>query len=61
LLARIYARYGRTYRGVDGLISFHVGILASSVVDLSEGNAWNAVGDQAYNVLLVFIEKSTLE
>lgn len=34
-----------TYRGVDTVISFHVGVLSGSVVGFSERDAWHAAGD----------------
>jgi hypothetical protein len=36
------------HRCVDRLIPFHIAVLASSVVGLSESDTWAAVGDQAY-------------
>lgn len=36
-----------THRGVDTVISFHVGVLSGSVVGFSERDAWHAAGDCA--------------
>lgn len=36
---------GLSYRGVDAVVSFHIGVLPGSVVCFSEGDAWHAAGD----------------
>lgn len=36
-----------TYRGVDGLVAFHVTILTCAMMGLAEGDAWQTAGDGA--------------
>lgn len=46
-LQQLCSARGKTYRGVDGLIAFHVAILVDSVVNLAECDAGDTASDEA--------------